>query len=133
MSREKPQRQQISKQIRARESGNRNKVFIDRFVTQIPVEAASIRLCHFSQMTPGFTVSEFSHDTTANIRDSRGLLRILEGVGWSDSPDFACGPQGSHRDNVSASFLQRGHGGISNHGPRHFLLPSRLRPYDHPE
>jgi hypothetical protein len=52
------------------------------------------------------SISEFSHDPTTNIRDSRALPRILEGVGWSDSPDFVYVVQGSRRDNVSASFLQ---------------------------
>jgi len=67
------------------------------------------------------TFFEFSHDTTTNIHDSRGLLRILEGVRWSHSPGFVCVVQGSRRDNVSTSFLQSRPGGISNPGPRHFL------------
>jgi hypothetical protein len=43
-------------------------------------------------------IGEFSCDTTANIYASKGILRILEEVGWSDSPDFACEAQGSHRN-----------------------------------
>ncbi len=35
-----------------------------------------------------------TQDTTTNIRASRGPLRILGGVGWSDYPDFACEIQG---------------------------------------
>jgi len=78
-------------------------------------------------------VGEFSADSTANIYDPKGILGILEEVGCSDSPDFACESQGSHRDNVSASFLQRGPGGALDRRSRDFLLRLPLSPYDHPE
>ena len=82
--------------------------------------------CHSS-------IRESSHVTMANIHDSRGLPKILERAGWSDSQDFAYEAQGSHRDNVSDSFLQRGPGGALNRGSRDFLSPLPLSPYDHPE
>lgn len=71
--------------------------------------------------------------TTADIHDSKGILRILERVRWSDSPDYACEAQGSHRNNASASFLQRGPGGALNRESSDFLLPLPLSPYDHRE
>jgi hypothetical protein len=58
-------------------------------------------LTKFERISYHSPVSEFSHDTTTNIRGSRGLVRILEGAGWSDSPDCACESQGAHRDNAS--------------------------------
>jgi hypothetical protein len=59
------------------------------------LDAQSLRAGHFEipDKSQG-GIDGYPFDPTMNIHDSRGPLRNLAGVGWSDSPDFAFGAQG---------------------------------------